>query len=251
MNDKGYLDWEPENPEAYALYREATEPLKLRPVINLALGAIDNAARAEALFKKARRAETLGIRQCAPVYREAAQAYHRRSLRQLRAAVKAADLSLSECDSDFGAELDAFIEKDLKRVMNREVLPDLRLRVLDSDLAPVEAGILFRGLAEGATRPRPIRAQVQELSNALKELEKERSRPDRGNRPSTVAQDRGVPQWKRVAVQVGVIIIRILIAICVVKFFIICLIIELIWRLVEKAVIEYVYRKCSDPQPET
>ena len=250
MNDKGFLDWEQDNPEAMALYREAADALRLRPVINLALGAIDNASRAEVLFKKGRRAETLGIKQAAPAYREAAQAYHRRSLRQIRAAIKAVDLSLAECDGEFAAELDHFIEKDLKRVMAQEVVPDLRLRLLESDLAPVEAGIVFRNLTAGAARPRPIRTELQELAKTLKELERERSRPDRGNRPSTVAEDRGVPQWKRVAVQVGVIIIRILIAVCVVKFAIICLILEFVWKLIEKAVIEYVYRKCSDPQPE-
>ena len=247
----GFLDYDRNNPHAWEAFKEITMPLQLNRFIHLTFSGIYNAARSEEHFKTSRKAESIDMKSCTPAYREAGEAFHRRSLDQFAAASEAVydSICLSEAaDEDVVKKLDEFYHADYASFMKQEIVPDLKLRLLESELAPVEAQIVYNNLVEMPSSRTSVKKELEVIHESLKELHKLRSQSDRGVNPE---QDEGdnVPKWKKVATKLGVQIIKILIAICKKIFRIICEIIEWIWKLIEKEVIEYVYKKCSDPKP--
>ncbi len=222
-----------------------TERFNLGPVFDLALGGIIHAVDSEVLFKKARKARYLGLNSYA--YQRAAEAIHRQSRDQINGAINALKTTRSENSLEF-RKLERLSGQKYKRFMNQEVLPAVRLELLEDDLTPTEAKMIYDEFVYGAKNVTSFRGELNQLANKLNQLAKSRAKKNRGVEPDQ--KERGVPKWKKIAVGVAVVLIRIAIRICKWYFFILCLFFSLIWRLIEKKVIKYAYKKCRDQKVE-
>ncbi len=229
----------------YEMFQSLLDRVYLKSALDLLLAGLRNSVKSEMAYKHVERAKVLKIAGEGKYQQEYAAGLNHRAIDQLKAASQQVRMAVEklDVDTDTTREIDEAIGNSaFQTSVQVEILPEVRKILLESDATPTETGYLYKGLGDAEAYSTPIRNTLKDLANEIDNLTDTRGKPGRGKEADT----KGVPVWKVIATKVIVLIIRALIAICKTWNAIVCAIIEWIWKLIEKRVIEEVYGWCRD-----
>lgn len=234
----------------YELFRDMLAEAYLTTPFDLLLAGIQNAALSERGVKRAGRARVLDLRGFVEHESEYSAALNGRAIQQLRGARKELLQAVAEMDADPDQceRLDGIVEENsFRKRIEHEIIPDARQMLLDAPATPAEAALLWKGLGDSRAYTKPVRETLRQAAEDLTELIDARGSEGRGQEVG----EEGVPRWKVIATRIITAIIRVAIIVCIATTVIICLVLRILWRMVETKVVEEVYGWCRDTEVES